>query len=93
MANTHTPCHHYWRKMILKRDGGRCRCCGSSDDIELAHVKDKEFFDDERESYCPENLLCLCKDCHSSYHFYERGLDCDEERAKKVKALFNQLND
>ena len=91
MVNTHAPCHHYWRKVILQRDGYRCRACGSKANPELAHVRDKSRYSDEEESYCFENLVCLCRDCHTSHHFLERGLPCDVERAKRVKLLFDGI--
>lgn len=91
MVNTHAPCHHFWRKVILKRDDFRCRACGSDHRLELSHIKEKEHYDDEQESYCFDNLCCLCYDCHSAYHMYKRGLYCDLERAKKVEALFKEL--
>lgn len=61
----------YWnefRKTILKRDGYKCKDCGSTDRRILAvhHIvpvsKGGETFD-------PENCMTLCEDCHvPRYH-------------------------
>jgi len=52
------------RQEILKRDGYRCRQCGSFSGVEVHHIKRRL----EGGSDTPENLITLCYRCHDSKH-------------------------
>ena len=58
------------RKEIIARDGGKCRKCGRSTDLEVHHIHPKfEGGSDE-----PENLATLCAVCHVEWDVWEAGL-------------------
>lgn len=48
------------REDILNRDGGKCRMCGSSDDLEVHHIIPVSQGGSKEE----DNLCTLCNNCH-----------------------------
>ncbi|MDE4908923.1 HNH endonuclease [Methanogenium marinum] len=54
------------RKVILARDGHRCRHCGAEEYLHIHHR------DGDRTNDTPDNLITLCERCHSSVHAKER---------------------
>jgi hypothetical protein len=50
------------REKIKRRDGGRCRLCGGSDDLHVHH-RSYEHFGNEH----PSDLTTLCRWCHELY--------------------------
>ena len=55
------------RKQVLRRDGWRCQCCGSSSNLEVHHKEFRGHSGDDSE----ENLITLCAGCHSLAHHRE----------------------
>jgi 5-methylcytosine-specific restriction endonuclease McrA len=49
---------------VLERDGWRCQYCGSSDRLEVHHLRSRGRRGDDT----GENLITLCADCHSDIH-------------------------
>jgi len=55
------------RKIVLERDGYKCAMCGATDKekrIDVHHVIPYRCFDNDREANHPDNLICLCLNCH-----------------------------
>jgi 5-methylcytosine-specific restriction endonuclease McrA len=52
------------RAEVLQRDGWRCQTCGSSDDLQVHHIRSRGRLGDDTD----ENLITLCADCHSDIH-------------------------
>jgi 5-methylcytosine-specific restriction endonuclease McrA len=52
------------KKEVFKRDGWRCQICGTEDDLTVHHLKEGDVL---------ENLITVCKQCHSDLH--KRGED------------------
>lgn len=78
---TRTDEHIYWygpnwrkqRRKARERDGYRCQACGMSEKrngqhLDVHHIIPFRAFSIERceEANQLENLICLCKSCHSS---------------------------
>lgn len=51
------------RKEVMKRDGGRCIVCGSSECIQIAHYISRSRLG----LGIPQNSACLCYKCHFDY--------------------------
>jgi hypothetical protein len=64
------------RQSILIRDGNRCRCCETSERLEVHHLiarkAAKEYGINKKDLDRPENLITLCKTCH--YATYSRSV-------------------
>ena len=52
------------RRRVLDRDGHRCRCCKSRQNLQIHHVR----FVSQGGATRPDNLLALCSYCHSRIH-------------------------
>jgi 5-methylcytosine-specific restriction endonuclease McrA len=64
---------HAWRlarEAARRRDGNRCRGCGSSKALAVHHVVSLA---DGGEKYALDNLITLCKECHAERHRGDRG--------------------
>ena len=71
------------REKILKRDGYKCRWCGSIDDLQVHHKYYNKYPDGSRVrawDYPDDALIVLCRDCHKKYHknhkspiYYRKG--------------------
>ena len=60
--NLKAQLHRVFRPIIFKRDGHRCRVCGSKENIELARLyRDSLWYScrDPAERYSEENMLTL----------------------------------
>ena len=56
------------RREVLTRDGWRCQCCGSMENLEVHHLQARSRSGDD----AAENLITLCAECHRKTH--ERNL-------------------
>lgn len=59
------------REKILKRDGYKCRWCGSIDELQVHHKYYNKYPDGSRVKawdYPDDALMVLCGDCHKKYH-------------------------
>ena len=54
-----------WRKQIIRRDGKRCKLCGSDYWLEAHHIIYKS---QGGERTNPLNGIMLCKQCHMAIH-------------------------
>lgn len=55
-----------WRKVVLSRDGYKCRKCGSVEKIEAHHLL--RWIDFPHARLLPENGITLCRACHHDAH-------------------------
>lgn len=49
---------------VLERDGWRCQSCGSTNDLQVHHLRFRNHLGDDSE----ENLITLCYRCHLTVH-------------------------
>ncbi len=59
----------YWkwvRKLVLNRDGNKCKRCLSKVKLQVHHLTYKNHFNEHRHL---EDLITLCNDCHEKQHF------------------------
>lgn len=53
------------RQVVKARDNHRCRWCGRTNvHVDLHHIRYRRGVVDD----VPENLICLCRTCHSFVH-------------------------
>lgn len=82
------------RDRVRRRDGGRCRWCGTTDLLQIHHV----FYRSEGGADTPRNLLTLCWECHERAHsnkrkyqrilLYVLWLEYERDRHVTVPAAF-----
>lgn len=60
--------YHGWRTLVLRRDGRKCVLCGSSERLEVDHIKPFSTFPDLR--YTLSNGRVLCHECHKKTDTY-----------------------
>lgn len=58
------------RALARRRDGNRCRLCGSSEGLQVHHLVSLE---DGGSEYDLRNLATLCVPCHAAQHRGHRG--------------------
>jgi 5-methylcytosine-specific restriction endonuclease McrA len=49
---------------VLERDGWRCQKCGTSECLQMHHIRSRSALGDD----AAENLITLCADCHRQSH-------------------------
>ena len=52
------------RDQVLKRDGWRCQLCGTSNNLEVHHIRSRSRLGDDT----LQNLITLCAKCHATIH-------------------------
>lgn len=58
------------RQAVLSRDNHKCIECGGTDELNVHHVLPEKYGG----KYTPENLITLCRTCHSTKHIeYQTG--------------------
>jgi 5-methylcytosine-specific restriction endonuclease McrA len=63
------------RKPALERDQYTCQHCGSKDDLHVHHIDGNGVTTPkESRNNALENLLTLCRGCHTKVHHEERRL-------------------
>ena len=60
------------RRKALERDGHTCQSCGHAPgdddrDLDVHHVRPVRTFDDPEDANALENLVSLCRSCHSTW--------------------------
>lgn len=62
------------RLMAIERDKNCCQLCGKKPEdqngisMSVHHIRNYRYFDDKQEANQLNNLVCLCKDCHTFVH-------------------------
>jgi hypothetical protein len=56
------------RKIVMIRDGGKCQCCGCTDDGQKTNFLIVHHIDVDTKNNSPSNLITLCTQCHLSLH-------------------------
>jgi 5-methylcytosine-specific restriction endonuclease McrA len=56
------------RTDVLERDGWRCQNCGTSESLQVHHIRSRSALGHD----AAENLITLCPDCHSQAHSTQR---------------------
>lgn len=85
------------RDRVKRRDGGICRWCGTTNDIQIHHV----FYRSEGGADTPRNLISICDECHALAHSNKKKyqpvlltwlwLYYIKEREVTVEAVFRML--
>jgi HNH endonuclease len=79
-ANGYPPDWFERQYRCRKRDGHKCRLCGSSNNLHIHHVKPISFGG----THTLQNLITLCRQCHMSQTYYEhKRLVKYNKRAKR----------
>jgi 5-methylcytosine-specific restriction endonuclease McrA len=52
------------RTDVLERDGWKCQNCGTSERLQVHHIRSRSALGDD----AAENLITLCADCHRQSH-------------------------
>lgn len=55
-----------WRNAVFKRDGKRCRVCGSEKGLVVHHII--PFSRDKDSRFSVNNGIILCEECHRKVH-------------------------
>lgn len=71
----------FLKKDAKKRTGGKCAICGKKTTLLEAH--EKWSYNLENKVQKLEDILAVCKDCHSVIHIERTELKGDIERAEK----------
>ena len=70
------------RKSITKTTkaaiGDHCVNCGATDGLQYHHIVPLAFGGND----VPENMVCLCRDCHSLIHYGKRGVIAHNDAVK-----------
>jgi hypothetical protein len=64
------------RENVIERDNSKCQACGSGDDISIHHITPFRDFDDIEKANSMENLISLCRSCHTRVEFDK--IECPE---------------
>lgn len=51
-------------RLVLERDGWRCQICGSSQHLQVHHLKFRSQSGGDEE----QNLITVCTECHGRIH-------------------------
>ena len=51
---------------VLERDGWRCQNCGTSECLQVHHIRSRRALGDD----AAENLITLCAGCHRQLHLH-----------------------
>jgi 5-methylcytosine-specific restriction endonuclease McrA len=51
-------------QLVLVRDAWRCQICGSSENLQVHHLRPRSRLGDDS----PSNLITLCSHCHALQH-------------------------
>lgn len=72
------------RKIVLARDGMKCRDCGCTDGLQVHHM----WYSRTREEEVPSQLITLCRSCHEKRH---RLKPAEERKAHSAAAKGEHL--
>ena len=54
------------KREVMKRDGRKCRCCGSREQVDPHHIKFKSAGGGDS----TKNVAAICRVCHDDIHAY-----------------------
>jgi 5-methylcytosine-specific restriction endonuclease McrA len=69
------------RRLVLARDGRRCRVCSSRDQIEAHHIRFRSLGG----THTTANTACLCAVCHADVHAYRLTLSGNADAILKIE--------
>lgn len=75
------------RRLVLERDGYRCRACGSKDQIDVHHVKLRSAGGEDE----PKNLIAACRRCHQDIHLYKLAVVAQGRRGANGTLRFERV--
>lgn len=61
-----------WRSVrdsVVKRDGGKCVCCGEKSNLHVHHIVPVREFEDSCEAHYIENAVTVCASCHRNIEY------------------------
>jgi len=61
-------------QQVLKRDRWRCQQCGSSENLQVHHIRPRSKLGGDED----ENLITLCSPCHRQIHLHAETLSSFE---------------
>jgi len=77
------------RAAALERDAYTCQHCNNKDDLDIHHIKPYQTFSNYLEANALENLVTLCKSCHTTADWEYRLAHPNEMRfipeAKRIR--------
>lgn len=79
-----------FKEQIRYRDGYRCRECGTPE-IESGRKLDIHHIDYNKENLKPDNLISLCRRCHSRTQGNKRGYWIDHFKVKEYESNYSAL--
>jgi len=82
--------HHIrWSKEVMIRDHFTCQVCGRRGNLNSHHLK--SYADNPNSRYDIENGVCLCVECHDTFHsIYGKGRNTEEQFAE-FEQVYNLL--
>lgn len=66
------------RREVLDRDGYRCRCCGTRDQVDVHHIRFRSVGGGDS----LRNCAAFCRSCHSEIHAYRLAVVGDNANRK-----------
>lgn len=68
-----------WKRISekVRSEDGSCSLCDSTSNLEVHHIKKVREFDDAKEAHKRNNLVTLCRDCHTDV---DNNLSLQEQR-------------
>lgn len=61
------------RKLVLRRDGYRCTCCGRTEWMGRPITLEVDHVDGNSSDHRPDNVRAMCPNCHSQTETYKSG--------------------
>lgn len=78
------------RQAVFERDNFKCVVCGSTDAMQAHHLTYHNIYDEQT-----EDLITLCRTCHSIYHAVDKRREVIEEfyRAERIREQEERANE
>ena len=81
------------KKIVYTRDGGKCKCCGSTQQLEYDHIVPYSCGGSNDRN----NIQLLCQkcnrsksnDCYCHIHGKKVGIDCCNDKEQKIRSGIN----
>lgn len=79
-------------RKVLARDNYKCKCCGSSNNLEVHHLDGYNWCKEKRTDVL--NGITLCHNCHSNFHSkYGKGNNTKHQFLEWNKNILDELDD